>query len=209
MRRRWENAVSGRKVIRRVTVYLGTTHLVGIKNSERRRVNMNRNQVLSTYFGITKLMNVGRAGPGHRSGGTLAARVVAQAAFLLVAEGRFPDQSFMDTDNTMRSVVIMNRGFLTGPPADNQHLDGLVATNPVAPVVSLFESKERLDFQRRYLDVCQPRIDCFERWWRGLGVQLLDQFGECQRTGIGRRGRDNCFRINRCRQTGGSGRKLQ
>lgn len=126
---------------------------------------MNRNKVLSTYFGITELMDVGHAGPSHRPGGTLAACAVTQAAFLLVAEGRFPHQSFMDTDDTMRSVVIMNRGFLTGPPADYQHLDGLVTTNPVAPVVSLLKSKERLDFQRRYLDVRQPLIELFERWW--------------------------------------------
>jgi len=161
---------------------------------------MNRNQVLSTYFGITELMDVGHAGPGHRSGGTLAARVVAQAVFLLVAEGRFPHESFMDTDDTMRSVVIMNRGFLTGPPADNQHLDGIVTTNPVAPVVSLFKSEVRLDFQGRYLDICQPRVDLFERWWRGLGIQLLDQFGKSQRTRIGRRSRDVVFGNNRCRQ---------
>src|SRR4029079_13571121 len=41
-RQRWETHVSRRKVIRRVTVYLGTPHLVRIENSERRRVNMNR-----------------------------------------------------------------------------------------------------------------------------------------------------------------------
>src|SRR5687767_7560656 len=112
-------------------------------------------------------------------------------------------------DDTMRSVVVVNRCFLTGPPANNQHLDGFVATNPVTPVISLLKSEVGLDIQRRYLDVRQPRIDLFERWWRGLGVQLLDQFGKSQRTGIGRRSRDSCFRMNRCRQTGGSGRKLQ
>ncbi len=106
---------------------------------------MNSYKILSTNFGISKLMNVGHLGPGHRAGGTLAARVVAQAAFLLVAEGCFPHQSLVDSDDTMRSVVVVNRRFLTGPPADDQHLDGFVTTNAVAPVVSFFKTEIRLD----------------------------------------------------------------
>jgi hypothetical protein len=105
------------------------------------------NKILSTDFGISELMNIGDVGPGHGSGGTLTACVVAQTGFLLVAKGRFPHQSFVDSDDSMRSVVIVDRSFLTGPPADNQHLDGIVTTNPVAPVVSLFKSEVRLDFQ--------------------------------------------------------------
>lgn len=193
--------VSRRKVIGSVSVYLRTTHLVRVKYSERRRVNVDSNEILSAYFWISELVNIGHVGPGHCSRGTLAAHVVAQAAFLLVAEGRFPHKSSVDTDDTMRSVVVVNRCFLTGPPADNQHLDGCITTNPVTPVISLFKSQVRLYIDWIYLDIRQPRTDLFERWWGGLGVQLLDEFGKRQRTGRGRRGQDS-FRINRCRQSG-------
>jgi len=117
----------------------------------------------------------------------------------------------VDTNDAVRSVVVMNGSSLTRPPADDEHLDGFIATNAVAPVVAFLESEERLDIQRRNLDIRQPGIDLFERRWRGLGVQVLDQFGKSQRTGIWRRSRESCFRINRCRQMaapGGSCNKL-
>src|ERR1043165_5812422 len=50
--------VSSRKIIRRVKIYLRTTHLVSMQNTERRRINVNRDEILTTDFGISELMNV-------------------------------------------------------------------------------------------------------------------------------------------------------
>ena len=100
---------------------------------------------MSTGFGISELMNVRHAGAGHAARGTLTARAVAQAAFLLVAEDCFPQEPFVDTNDAMRSIVVMNGSSLTRPPADDEHLDGIIATNPVTPVVAFLETKVRLD----------------------------------------------------------------
>ena len=51
----------------------------------------------------------------------------------------------MNTNGAVRSVVVVNGSFLTRPPADDEHLDGFVATNAVAPVVAFLETEVRLD----------------------------------------------------------------
>src|ERR1043165_5991963 len=51
-------SVSSRKIIGRVEVYLRATHLVSFQHAERRRIHVNRDQILTTIFGISESMNV-------------------------------------------------------------------------------------------------------------------------------------------------------
>src|SRR6185369_4653824 len=114
-------------------IYLRTTHLVSFKYSERRRVNMDRDQITSAYVGISKLMNVGHVGAGNGTFGTLACGFVTQAPFFVVCEDRFPQHALLHTNDAVRTVVIVNWRPLTGPPTNDQHLDRIVTTNPMAP----------------------------------------------------------------------------
>src|SRR6185503_15207434 len=62
--------VSSRKIIGRVKVYLRATHLVSLQHTERRRINVDRDEVLTTIFGISESMNVREIGPRNRAGWT-------------------------------------------------------------------------------------------------------------------------------------------
>src|SRR6185369_14762495 len=148
--------VSGREIIRRVKVYLRTTHLVSFQHTERRRVNVNSDEVLATDVGITKLMNVRDFGAGNGSCRTLATGVITQALSIVVSKNRFPHQSLVNANNTMRTVVIVNRRLLAGPPADHQHLDRFVPTNAMAPVIAFLEAEVRLQIRFEDFDARNP-----------------------------------------------------
>ena len=112
---------------------------------------MDSDQVLTTDFGIAKLVNVGYFGARDRAGCTFAARVVTQAFLRIESKDRFPHQALLNSNNPMRAIVIVNRCLLSGPPADHQHLDRLIPTNSVTPVIAILESDVRLQIERRNL----------------------------------------------------------
>jgi hypothetical protein len=105
---------------------------------------MDRDEITSTYVGISKLMNVGHVGAGNRTFRTLASGVVRQALFFVVSKDTLEHPTLLNADNAVRTVVIVNRRFLSGPPTDDQHFDRVVTTDAVAPVIAFFESDVRL-----------------------------------------------------------------
>ena len=105
---------------------------------------MDSDEVLTTDVGITKLMNVGHLGAGDRTRRTFATCVVTQATLFVVSEDRFPHQSLVNPDYSVRTVMVVNRRFLAWAPANYQHLDRLVPENSMAPVIAFFESEVRL-----------------------------------------------------------------
>ena len=131
-------------IIWRVKVYLSTTHLVTFKH-QRRRVNVNRNQILTTIFGIAKSMNVRDVCTGDGSGRTLAAIVVTQTLFVIESENGFPHQTLLNSHDSVRAVVIMNRCLLAWSPTDHQHLDRSIAANSMTPIITFLETDVRLE----------------------------------------------------------------
>jgi hypothetical protein len=53
----------------------------------------------------------------------------------------------MDSDNSVRTIVVVNRRLLAGSPTDHQHFHRFIATDTVAPVIALFESEVRLEVE--------------------------------------------------------------
>jgi len=141
-----------------------------MQNTERRRINVNRDEILTTDVGISELMNVRNSGTRDCASRTFATSVVTQTLLVVVLENRFPHQSFLNSYHTVRAVVIVNRRLLTRPPTDHQHLDRLIATNSMAPVIAFLEAKIRLQIYVCNLDVRDPVIQIFEGWGRRLAV---------------------------------------
>jgi hypothetical protein len=48
--------------------------------------------------------------------------------------------------------VIMNRRFLSGPPTDDQHLDGVGFANAMTPVIAFLEPEVGLQIEMGDLD---------------------------------------------------------
>ena len=156
-------------------VYFRTTQLVSFKYSERRRVNMDRDQITSAYVGISKLMNVGHVGAGNRTFRTLASGVVIQASFFVVTKHRFPHHTLLHANHPVRTIVIVNWRSLSGPPTNDQHLDRIVTANPMAPIIAFLEPEVRLQIELGDLDRGEPGINLLERGRVCLTVQFLDQ----------------------------------
>src|SRR5262249_54004171 len=112
-----------------------------MQNTERRRINVNRNEILTTDVGISELMNVRHFGTRDCARRAFPTRVVTQTLLVVVLENRFPHQAFLNSYHTMRAVVIVNRRLLPRTPTDHQHLDRLTATNSMAPVIAFLEAK--------------------------------------------------------------------
>ena len=105
---------------------------------------MDSDEVLTPDFRIAKLVNVRHLGARDCTGWTFAAGVVTQATLLVVREDRFPHEPLMNADDSVRTVVIVNRRFLAWAPANHQHLDRCIAANSMAPVIAFLESNVRL-----------------------------------------------------------------
>src|ERR1041385_3168416 len=166
--------VSSRKIIGRVKVYLCTSHLVSFQHTERRRINVNRDEILPTIFGISESMNVREIGARDRASRTFATRVVTQTLVFPVGEHRFPHQPLLNSDDAVRAIVIVNRRLLAWAPADHQHLDGCVAAHAMAPVIAFLETEVRFEIVIDYLDTRDPFVQLCERWRTGLAVQAFD-----------------------------------
>lgn len=169
---------------------------------------MNGNQVLTTNFRISELVNVGPCRTRHRACRTFPAGVVTQAFFLIESEVCFPQDALVNADDAVRTIMVVNRSLLAWSPADNQHFDSLIATNPVTPVIPLLESDVRLEIEVEDLDVRKPQIQLFKRWRGSLAAQTFNQFGKTERIAIGWCGWNGSFRIYKCRQVFGSGELL-
>ena len=79
----------------------------------------------------------------------------------------------MNADHAVGTIMVVNRSLLARSPADNQHFDSFIATNPVTPVISLLESDVRLEIEVEDLDVRNLQIQLFKRRRGGLAVQTL------------------------------------
>ena len=80
-------------------------------------------------------------------------------------------------------------------PADHQHLDRLIATNSMAPVIALLEAHIRLEIHIRDLHARKPQVQLLERWRAGLAIQTFDQLGKGDRAAIGWFSSDGSFGI--------------
>lgn len=105
---------------------------------------MDSDEILTTYVGITKLMNIGYLGARDRTLRTFATGAVTQATLFVVRKDRFPHEALMNADYSVRTVVIVNRRFVAWAPANHQHLDRLIAENSMTPVITFFEPDVRL-----------------------------------------------------------------
>jgi hypothetical protein len=139
---------------------------------------VDRDQITSAYVGISKLMNIRDGGAGDRTFRTLATAVVTQTLFFIEAKDRFLHQALVNANDSMRTVVVMNRRLLSGPPTNDQHFDRIVPTNPVPPVIAFLESEIRLQFELGDLDCRKPGAYFFERGRGCLLVQFLDQLSK-------------------------------
>ena len=165
-------------------------------------------EIPSAYVGISKLMYVGHACAGNRSFRTLAATVITQTLLVVEAESRFPHHTLLDADDSMRTVVVMNRRFLAGPPTNDQHLDGFVTTNAVAPVIAFLKPEVRSKVKLGDLDPGQPRGYLLQRRRLGLAVELFYQLRKGERTtAVERFGGTGDFGVELYRQELGSERK--
>ena len=93
--------VSSRKIIRRVKVYLGASHLVSFQNTERRRVNVNCDEVLTTELRIAKLMNVRDLSTRDCAHRAFTTQVVTQTLLFIVLEDRLVHQTRVNSYHTM------------------------------------------------------------------------------------------------------------
>ena len=144
-------------------------------------------------------MNIRDAGAGDRSLRALAAAVVTQPFSFIEGENCFLHQSLLDAHHPMRAVVVMNRRFLSGPPTKDQHLDCVVATNAVSPVVAFLESDIRLQLELGDLDCRKPGSYFLERRWGRLAVESFDQRGKRECTGVVERlGDVSSFGVDLC-----------
>lgn len=121
-------------------------------------------------------MYVGHACAGDRSFRTLAPRVITQTVLIVEAESRFPHHTLLDADDSVRTVVVMNRRFLAGPPTNDQHFDGFVTTNAVAPVIAFLKPEIWLKVELGDLDHRQPRVYLLQCRRLDLAVKPLNQF---------------------------------
>ena len=62
---------------------------------------MNRDEILTTDFGISELMNVRNFGARDGARRTFATRVVTQTLLVIVFEDCFPHQTLVNFYNTM------------------------------------------------------------------------------------------------------------
>src|ERR1051326_5814118 len=126
---------------------------------------MDRDEITSAYVGVSKLMNVGHARAGNRSFRTLTSGVLSQASFFVVSKNRLRHQTLLNANHSVRTIVIVDWRLLSGPPTNDQHLDCLVATNAMAPVITLLESEVRLQIELGDLDCLEQigRASCRER----------------------------------------------
>ena len=136
---------------------------------------MDGDEVLTAEFRISKLMNVGHGGTGHRAHRTIATRVITQALFVIESKNCLAHETLMYADGPMRPIVIVNRRLLPGTPADHEHFDCFIATNSMTPIVTFLESNVILKIRRDDLDVRKPGIYLFERRRTGLAVQVFDE----------------------------------
>ena len=108
---------------------------------------MDSYEILATDVGIAKLVNVGYAGTRDCTGRTFASRVVTQTFLTLEYKDRLPHQPTVHADNSVRTIVVVNRRPMSWSPANHQHFDRLVTTNAVAPVIAFFESDVRFQVE--------------------------------------------------------------
>ena len=165
---------------------------------------MDRDQITSAYVGISKLMDVGHVGAGNRTFRTLAGGVLSQASFFVVSKNRLRHQTLLNANHSVRTIVIVDWRLLSGPPTNDQHLDCLVATNAMAPVITLLESEVRLQIELGDLDCLEPGANFCERRRCRLAVEFLDQRRKGKRGAIERLSGLGSFSIDLCRQELGS-----
>src|SRR6185503_3823060 len=104
-------------------------------------------------------MNVGLCCSGDRARWALTTGVVTQTLLSVEREICFPHQALLNANDSVRAVVIVNRCLLAWAPADHQHLDRIVPTNTMAPVVAFLEPDVRLQVVIEDLDAGKPRIE--------------------------------------------------
>ena len=97
-------------------------------------------------------MNVRHSGTRDCAHRTFTTRVVTQTLTDIERKDRFLHQPLMHSDNTVRTVVIVNRRLLPWAPADHQHLDHFVAAHSMAPVIAFLEPDVRLEIDIEDLD---------------------------------------------------------
>lgn len=136
---------------------------------------MDSDEVLTAELRISKLMNVGHGGTGHRAHRTIATRVITQAFFTVVSKDCLAHETLMYADSSVRTVVIVNRRFLPGSPANHKHFNRFIATDSMTPIITFLKSDVILKILRDDLDVRKPGIYLFERRRSGLAVQVFDQ----------------------------------
>lgn len=136
---------------------------------------MDGDEILSTDLWIAQLMDVGYCRAGYFTGLTLLTILVCKAAFFCKGEVRFPEHTPMNPDDSVRAVVIMDRRFLARAPAKYQHLNRVIATNPVSPIVAFLETQKGKKIVVGNVRDPEPGADFFKLRGSRLIFEMLHQ----------------------------------
>jgi hypothetical protein len=101
-------------------------------------------------------MNVWHAGACYFTRMAMLSALITETLYLVVLENRFSEEAGVNSDDAMTAVVIMNGSSMTRSPAKYKHLNGIVATNAMPPIISIFETNIRLKIILLYFNVGQP-----------------------------------------------------
>src|SRR5206468_1171044 len=114
-----ENFSVGRKVVGSVKVYCCAADLIRLQHTERRCIDVNRDEILTTDVRVTELMDIRHAGASYFARRTFAPALVAKSTLVVVSKHGFPHQSLLDTYNAVRAIVIVNGSFLAWSQTDD------------------------------------------------------------------------------------------
>src|SRR5438132_55595 len=104
------------------------------------------------------------------------ARCLVTKPFLgIEVKASFPEDAVVNHHCSMRTAVVMNRSSVSGTPTQYEHLNKLIATNSMPPIVSIFEAQVWLQLCRGNLRVFQPCAKLFEGRDLPLCIQHFNQ----------------------------------
>src|SRR4030095_10674281 len=102
-------------------------------------------------------MNVRDGGAGNLPHLTFPSAFQAESFLCVVLVDSFRKNAGMNSYDSMRPIVIVNRSFMTGSPTEHKHFNGGITAHAMSPVVSLFKPDIRLHVPRLNLHAGKPR----------------------------------------------------
>ena len=124
---------------------------------------MDSDEISLAHIGIPQLVYVGDVSRGDLPGQALASSSIAQAPIRIIMKARFPKNSFVDLNGSVRAIVVVNRRSVTWFPAEHQHLDKLVPTDEMPPIIGFLKTDIGPQVVLRDRNTLQPGVQKVER----------------------------------------------